>query len=128
MQHLQKTSMHCTNPESPAALELHAMHEHPLVRLASDKARLVHGGIKIRGAADILAVLDAVSPVLLVELPDFSWQEEATSQHSSIYLPSQSLSSRYACTASFTHCGGSVLKFSNLRRVVQDIHPEPQPL
>ena len=51
------------------ALELHAMHEHPLVRLAPDKARLVHGGIKIRGAADILAVLDAVSPVLLVELP-----------------------------------------------------------
>ncbi len=51
------------------ALELHAMHEHPLVRLAPDKARLVHGGIKIRGAADILAVLDAVSPVLLVKLP-----------------------------------------------------------
>ena len=49
-----------------SALELHAMHEHPFVRLAPYKARLVHGGIKIRGAADVPAVRHAVTLVLLV--------------------------------------------------------------
>ena len=45
------------------------MHKDPGAGLPSDVAGLLNCRIKVRGAAGILSVLDAIGPVLLVKLP-----------------------------------------------------------
>ena len=63
--------------EITSRFEFHAMHETSLIRLVSVKSCLFNGCIKVSRTTDILTALNAVSTILLIELPRLFFQIRA---------------------------------------------------